>query len=623
MSMKLRDRNLKALEKRFPGICDVIEKRREKLIKKENIVVTEEMAFNGEQILVVYKSGRKLYLAGRRNPMAHPINQISVLGRIVPYASIFILGMGNIHYLEKLSEKTDGSEVLLLYEPLFSVFDKQLDRIDLEEVFGKRTVVLIVGGINEDGLEGIVGAMLQGDQVPLMKFFILPNYVELCKEQVNRFLEILVKKSEQYYISVGTQMFFSPYQAENFYHNVQYIMTGYKAFQLFRAIPSDIPAFVVSAGPSLDKNIKELKRAKNKSFIIAVDTAVKPLLREGIVPDMFATLDGVKPLELVEMEQAKEIPMLTKVSAAEAIMDYHTGKKFFPDEGYAYIYKMFEMNGKTIEGFPVGGSVATLAFSLVCHLGIRKIIFVGQDLAYTDNKSHADKTFQETMPEEDTKGFMKVPGNYEKEVATIKNLDDYRKWFEDYIERWESEYEVEFINATEGGAKIKGTKLMSLADVIDQECTKEVDIKSCIDQLEPVFTKEEQEKILVFFHDTPKKVHEIVLLAREGKKLYQQIEKLCRSETMDKQVYVKILKRVKRNRKKIEENPNYQLLRISMTKAELIIRSGQYLKMESINEEGLEIARQGKKFMELLEECAQIIKRYTEETVGRAKLETE
>ena len=127
----------------------------------------------------------------------------------------------------------------------------------------------------------------------------------------------------------------------------------------------------------------------------------------------------------------------------------------------------------------------------------------------------------------------------------------------------------------------------------------------------------------MFFHDTPKKVHEIVLLAREGKKLYQQIEKLCRSETMDKQVYVKILKRVKRNRKKIEENPNYQLLRISMTKAELIIRSGQYLKMESINEEGLEIARQGKKFMELLEECAQIIKRYTEETVGRAKLETE
>ncbi len=623
MSMELRDRNLKALEKRFPGICDVIEERREKLIKMEGMAVIEETAFNGEQILAVHKNGRKLYLAGRRNPLAHPINQISVLGRITPHASIFILGMGNIHYLEKLSEKTDGSEVLLLYEPLFSIFDKQLDRIDLEEMFGKRTVALVVGGINEDGLEGVVGTMLQGDQVPLMKFFVLPNYIELCKEQVNRFLEDLVEKSEEYYMGVGTQMFFSPYQAENFYHNVQYIMTGYKAFQLFRTIPDDIPAFVISAGPSLDKNIKELKRAKNKSFIIAVDTAVKPLLREGIVPDMFATLDGVKPLEVVEIEEAKEIPMLTKVSAAEAIMDYHTGKKFFPDEGYAYVSKMFEMNGKTIEGFPVGGSIATLAFSLVCHLGIRKIIFVGQDLAYTDNKSHADRTFQEKMPEEDTEGFMKVPGNYEKEVATLKNLDIYRKWFEEYIERWESKYEVEFINATEGGAKIKGTKLMSLAEAIDQECTKEVDIKSCIDQLEPIFTKEEQEKILAFFHDTPKKVQEIVVLARKGKKLYQQIERLCKSENMDKQAYVRVLEKIKYVRKKIEENPNYQLIRISMTKAELIVRSGQYLRIESVMEEGMELARQGRKFMELLEEYAKIIKKYTEETVGKAGMEAE
>lgn len=316
MSKRSRDNNLKALEGRFPGICDVIRERREELLKDEGIIIEEEMAFNGEKILVVYKDGRKLYLAGRRNPLAHPINQISVLGKISPYASIFIVGMGNIHYLEKLSEKTDGNEIILLYEPLFSVFDKQLDRIDFEKVFGKRTVVLVVRGINEDGLESVVGTMLQGDQVPFMKFFVLPNYVELCKEQVNRFLELLVKKSEQYFVGVGTQMFFSPYQAENFYHNVQYLRTGYKAFQLFRTIPDDIPAFVVSAGPSLDKNIKELKRAKNRSFIIAVDTAVKPLLREGIVPDMFATLDGIKPLELVEIEQAKEIPMLTRLSAA-------------------------------------------------------------------------------------------------------------------------------------------------------------------------------------------------------------------------------------------------------------------------------------------------------------------
>ncbi len=616
MSENLKEKNLKTLEKRFPGICKIIEEKREELIKKEAVQMTEETAFNGERILAAKKDGRRLYLAGRRDPKAHPVNQISVLGKIVPNAPVLILGMGNIHYLEELMAQTDESVIVMLYEPLFSVFEKQLERVDFEKIFGRRTVALIVEGINEGGMEGIVRTMLQGDKIPLIKYFVLPNYVELCREQVNHFLELLVKITENYYMGIGTKMFFSPYQAENFYHNVQYIRTGYKAFQLFRAIPDDIPAFVVSAGPSLNKNIKELKRAKNKSFIIAVDTAVKPLLREGIVPDMFATLDGLKPLELVKTEQARNLPLLTMVTAANAILDYHTGKKFFYDEGYEYVRKMFEMNGKKLEGFPTGGSVATLAFSLTCHLGFRKIIFVGQDLAYTDNKSHADGTFQDAMPEEDTEEFIKVPGNYETEVPTLKNLDSYRKWFGEYIEWWTRGHKTVFINATEGGARIEGTELMTLSEVIDRECVKEVDVSACIDRLEPVFQEEEQEKIRIFQQDTPKQVHQIVTLAREGKKLYQQLEKLCQKGNMDKQAYLKILKRVKRNRKKIEENPNYQLLSESMTKAEQIICSGQYLRRETMEEEGIELARQGKKYMELLEEYAAITEEYTKKVFG-------
>lgn len=620
MSEQLRSRNLKILEKRFPGIREIIKNKRKELLEKEELHITEETAFTGEKILTVRKGNRKLYLAGRRDPAAHPVNQISVLGRIVSYAPVFMLGMGNIHYLNELEKSTDESVIILIYEPLFSVFDIQLERIDFEKIFERRTIALLVEGINDDGLEDMAAAMLQGDKIPLMKYFVLPNYVELCKEQVNHFLEILVKKSGKYYINVGTQMFFSPYQAENFYHNVDYIRTGYKAFQLFRTIPDDIPAFVVSAGPSLNKNIKELKRAKNRSFIIAVDTAVKPLLKEGILPDMFATLDGIKPLEIVETEQAKTLPLLTKVTAAHKVMDYHTGKKFFYDEGYAYVHKLFQMNGKTIEGFPTGGSVATQAFSLACHLGFRKIIFVGQDLAYTDNRSHADGTFQEVMPEENTEKFIKVPGNYEDEVPTLENLDGYRKWFGEYIEWWKKGHDTEFINATEGGARIEGTRLMTLAEVIDQECVKEVDIKACIDSLEPVFNEEEQQKILDYLQNTPNQVHAIVSLAKEGRKLYGQLDRLCRKGNLDKRAYVKILKRVKRNRKKIEENPNFELLSETMTRAEQIIRSGQYLRQNTIEDGGIELARQGKKYMELLEEYAQIIEGFTKETVGKAGL---
>lgn len=50
-----------------------------------------------------------------------------------------------------------------------------------------------------------------------------------------------------------------------------------------------------------------------------------------------------------------------------------------------------------------GGSVATNAFSLLYKIGLKTIILVGQDLALTGNKTHADGTFEEKMPEIDTK----------------------------------------------------------------------------------------------------------------------------------------------------------------------------------------------------------------------------
>ena len=108
-------------------------------------------------------------------------------------------------------------------------------------------------------------------------------------------------------------------------------------------------------------------------------------------------------------------------------------------------------------------------------------------------------------------------------------------------------------------------------------------------------------------------------MAKEGKKIYAQLDKLCRSGNMDRRAYLKLLKRVKRNRKKIEENVNYDLLQQSMVRAEQILRSGQYFKYASLEEEGLELARQGKKYMELLETYTNIIEAYTEQTVAKVE----
>ena len=89
---------------------------------------------------------------------------------------------------------------------------------------------------------------------------------------------------------------------------------------------------------------------------------------------------------------------------------------------------------------------------------------------------------------------------------------------------------------------------------------------------------------------------------------------ICQGGKIDKSLYVKVLRRIKKNRKKIEKNVNYQIVAQVMIRADQIIQSSQYLTYSTIEEEGKELARQGKIYMELLQEYAKIVKEIASNT---------
>lgn len=615
------NKNLVFFEERFPGIMDIIEERKNTLLNDEDIEVEWDKAVDGQRIMKVQHKEKCLYLAGKRNPIAPAINQINLMGKIVPHAPIFLLGLGNINYLSQILQNTDRNNIIFVYEPVFTIFYRWMECIDFRELVGDRIVAFVIGGINDDqkSMKLIINGILTADRIPLMKVVISPNYEHFCYKEIIDFCNLIKDNAERHAVNLGTRVSFNTVVAENFYNNVRYVKNNYMVGQLDGVIPKAIPAIVVSAGPSLSNNIMELKKAVGKAFIIAVDTAVKPLVKAGIIPDMFAMLDGKKPLELVEVEEVREIPMVAYVTGAKSIFNYHMGKKFFLDENYRYVQDLFAMNGKEIYQLPGGGSVATLAFSLVCHLGFDKIILVGQDLAFTGNKSHADGTFKEKMDIEDTKDFLMVPGNIEKMVPTREDFDNYRKWFEDFIEYWKGIKDVQFINATEGGALIKGTQIMALKDAISLYCTETVDIKSCIAQLKPVFSEEEQKKIENYYAETPQKIQDIVNLAKKAQKLYKKIYTMCLKNNVNMEAYMKTTKQLKKITRNIETNPNYQIISETMAIADQIILSSQYFEFDSFIENEKEASRQGTKYMELLAEYSQIIKTIAENTVGKCK----
>ena len=57
----------------------------------------------------------------------------------------------------------------------------------------------------------------------------------------------------------------------------------------------DIPAVIVSAGPSLDKNVHLLKKIQGKALIITVDASIRAVIQAGVRPDILCTIDPNSP----------------------------------------------------------------------------------------------------------------------------------------------------------------------------------------------------------------------------------------------------------------------------------------------------------------------------------------
>ena len=604
--MTIYEKNLRTLSKHYPQMDVLLQKAKENF--QTDLKIIEEYSFDGTPIIKVEKQGKLYYLNGKRDTTEPAKMWLKGLGSLATNAPVFMVGVGNSTYLKELVENTENHITIVIYEPCLPIFLKFLERVELEKWMEKHLLVFLlegVEGMDSDNIITILKPLIKYELLPFSRYFVLPNYDVLFSEQVISFMKIIRDLAFRDRINYNTQSQFSKTFVKNVLNNLPYILDAYKTTQLVEVIPRDIPGIVVAAGPSLNKNINDLKLAKGRAFIIAVDTAVKPLLDAGIVPDMFALVDGEKPLMLVERDEAKQIPLIATLSAASEIFQYHTGMKFFYNEGFRYAERIFAEAEMPFGEICTGGSVATHVFSLFHKIGIQHIILVGQDLALTNNRTHADGTFQEKMEEIDTTGYMKVEGNYEKEVPIRLDFKTYLEWYNRYIKGCkENDKDFCVINATEGGARIQNTEVMTLKEAIKRECRKEVDIQECFGKLKPMLNKEGRKWSVEYIRGIPGDFKKLSIEALKTKGLYQRLDELCNKKNIDKKEYLKILNKIGESVAKIEAGDSYQLVCSTLMNAEFILKNEQFLKEESIQEEGRKVARKGVIYMESVRKCA-------------------
>ncbi len=226
--------------------------------------------------------------------------------------------------------------------------------------------------------------------------------------------------------------------------------------------------YLVGAGPSLDKNIGQLSECvrRENAVLIACGTVFRKLLGMNIRPDYVAVTDANKRvLSQIRGVEQEDVPMLMLSTANHGFAAEYKAKHYIMfQEGYPWAEREAEKKGYML--FQTGGSVMTTALDAALRLGARKLVFVGLDLAFTDNLAHAKGTSNRIATDSGELRAVRAWGG--GEVYADQKFVIYRTWMEKRL-REDDAAAVKVINATEGGSYIEGMEHIPLARAADRE----------------------------------------------------------------------------------------------------------------------------------------------------------
>ena len=481
------------------------------------------------RIVAVEKNGRFYPLNSLYNPQNASKQWAKQFYRpeINENSVIIVFGIADGRSVLELSRKRKECTIII-YEPCQEIFWKAMECDEVAELAENDNICITVKGVNEEYFFHALQTVLNYSNYQLVVQSVLPNYLQLFKTEYKEMLEIYKSVIELIVLTRNTMILRGIEIQHNTYALTKDMIEQRSDVQLMDIIDkkkmNGLPAILVAAGPSLDKNVTQLKDIKNKAFIMVVDTALNTVLENGIVPDMTMSIDSRKPLVLFKNDKFKDIPIALSMNSNKDVVKLNASKHFYEIDEEGYLKKLLEANEKESVQLPTGGSVATSALALLHEMGFKTIILVGQDLAYPGGVEHTAAAYGKGNDNVDTKkkDYIEVEDNYGNTVLTEANMNIYRKWIENYIGAYS---DLKVINATEGGAKIAGTEFISLHEAIERYCTDEYEVSGLLD-IPPYLDESERSGIVQAIKNIPEQIEVLEEYIGKAQKIYSKIDGL-------------------------------------------------------------------------------------------------
>lgn len=472
-----------------------------------------EQARDASDIIGVIRDGKKIMLNSTYRPEEEAKKFAGKICLTENSITVF-MGMGNGIILTEIGKKLNKEASLLVYEPSAELFCFVLEHFDMVKLLKDERITFYVEGMNEGILSNDLSFVMTNMNIGVTVLEYHPKYRDLYPEQCEKIKKIFKECRESALTNLNTVIDKSEIMARNAIANIKYLLRSKVASDFVGRFPEDMPMILVAGGPSLDKNYEVLRQAKGKALIIAMDRTAKFLLDRDIIPDMFCSLDFAKNIELFRDERLKDIPFLYIPDLSHSVLQLVDGRQLIYGGGDYKLYEwLLNQYGKNNPEIPFGGSVATFGFSFARYVGCKRLILVGQDLALTGGKTYAGG-LKNARPEAEEMDRLMVPGNVEDMVETRGDFYIYLIWFNQAVK--EAEGKMEVINATEAGAKIEGTKIMTLQEAVDAYCQKEYAVADVFEEVEPVFSEDAIPEAYGLLEKKGKELHRLKKMAKDA-----------------------------------------------------------------------------------------------------------
>jgi hypothetical protein len=147
------------------------------------------------------------------------------------------------------------------------------------------------------------------------------------------------------------------------------------------------PVVIAAAGPTLEDSLDEPALRRREVELWALPSALLPLTRRSIVPDLVVTSDpGFYARSHLRRAFESEIPVAAPITAARNLRRLAGPLALFSN-GTPLEELLF--SGRELPVVPENGSVAGIALELALLIGRDPIVFVGLDGCTSDLRTHA------------------------------------------------------------------------------------------------------------------------------------------------------------------------------------------------------------------------------------------